>query len=95
VELGQSDDAEILQKARAEGSVLLTHDLDFGDLLAASGESLPSVVTFRLRNMKPDKVIERLTWILSNCERALRHGSIVTVTESHARVHPLPIRRRE
>ncbi|HEY57982.1 MAG TPA: DUF5615 family PIN-like protein, partial [Anaerolineae bacterium] len=36
-----------------EGFVLLTHDLDFGELVAASGARLPSVVVFRLRNMRP------------------------------------------
>jgi len=42
-------DAEILQKARSENRIVLTFDLDFGDLLAASGENLPSVIIFRLR----------------------------------------------
>lgn len=37
-------DAEILVKARAEERIVLTHDLDFGELLAASGGTLPSVV---------------------------------------------------
>lgn len=39
-------DSEILEKARQEGCILLTHDLDFGDLLAANGADLPSVVIF-------------------------------------------------
>ena len=30
-------DSQILEKARNEECILLTHDLDFGDLLAASG----------------------------------------------------------
>ena len=37
-------DSEILAKARAESCALLTHDLDFGELLAASGGKLPSVI---------------------------------------------------
>src|SRR5437870_6775413 len=44
------EDAHILDKARSEGRIVLTFDLDFGDLLAASGEKLPSVLVFRLRN---------------------------------------------
>jgi predicted nuclease of predicted toxin-antitoxin system len=39
---------DILAKARAEGRIVLTHDLDFGDLMAAIGAQLPSVVIFRL-----------------------------------------------
>jgi len=45
--LERMTDPEILQKARAEVRILLTHDLDFADLVAASGSSLPSVVIFR------------------------------------------------
>ena len=36
-DLGDMPDPEILAKARAKGRILLTHDLDFGELLAASG----------------------------------------------------------
>ena len=84
-------DAEILEKARVEGSVLLTHDLDFGDLLAASGASLPSVVIFRLRNMRPEQVNRHLLKILSQHLDALEHGAIITVTEGQARIRYLPL----
>src|ERR1051325_9222577 len=40
--LMRMEDAGILDKARSEGRVVLTFDLDFGDLLAASGANLPS-----------------------------------------------------
>jgi predicted nuclease of predicted toxin-antitoxin system len=43
-------DSGILENARKEACILLTHDLDFGDLLAASGADLPSVMIFCLRN---------------------------------------------
>ena len=33
--LDRLPDAAILEKARSEGAVLLTHDLDFGELVAA------------------------------------------------------------
>jgi predicted nuclease of predicted toxin-antitoxin system len=45
-------DGDILEKARQEKCVLLTHDLDFGELLAASGGNLPSVIIFRLKDMR-------------------------------------------
>jgi predicted nuclease of predicted toxin-antitoxin system len=37
-------DAAILRKARREGYVVLTHDLDFGELIALSGAELPGIV---------------------------------------------------
>jgi predicted nuclease of predicted toxin-antitoxin system len=53
-------DQLILEKARSEGRVIHTHDLDFGDLLAAGGYSSPSVITFRLSNMRSDNVLQHL-----------------------------------
>jgi len=44
--LQQAADEVILHKARVEGSILLTMDLDFGYLMAVSREQLPSVVLF-------------------------------------------------
>jgi len=43
-------DNAILEKALNEGRIVITFDLDFGDLLATSGERLPSVIIFRLHN---------------------------------------------
>ena len=40
----RASDAEILTTAKAESECVLTHDLDYGQLLAFSGESAPSVV---------------------------------------------------
>ncbi len=49
-------DAGIVEKALQEGLIVLVHDLGFGELVAASGARLPSVITFCLRNMHPDRV---------------------------------------
>jgi predicted nuclease of predicted toxin-antitoxin system len=37
-------DEKIIRKARAEERVVLTHDLDFGRIMALSGRHLPSVI---------------------------------------------------
>ncbi len=84
-------DAAILEKARAEGRVLLTHDLDFGELIAASGARLPSIVVFRLRNMRPDRVNRYLGSIIVQHEEALNRGAVITVAEGQVRVRLLPI----
>ena len=84
-------DPQILEKARNEERILLTHDLDFGDLLAASGAGLPSVVIFRLRNMRPEHVNRYLIKIISQHPKALEDGSIITVTEARIRMRDLPL----
>ena len=53
-------DSSIMQKAFQEQRIVLTFDLDFTDLLAASGDALPSVVLFRIKNTSPAFVSIRL-----------------------------------
>jgi predicted nuclease of predicted toxin-antitoxin system len=88
-------DVKILEKARREGCILLTHDLDFGDLLAASGADLPSVIIFRLRNMRPERVDLHLLNIMSQYAKPLEDGAIITVTEGRVRVRNLPLETSE
>jgi predicted nuclease of predicted toxin-antitoxin system len=90
-ELQRLPDPEILEKARYEERVLLTHDLDFSDLLAASGASLPSVVIFRLRDMQPANVNRHLEAVLREHAQELRSGAIVSVTEGCSRLRLLPV----
>jgi predicted nuclease of predicted toxin-antitoxin system len=85
-------DAEILDRVRRERRVVLTFDLDFADLLAASGEVLPSVILFRLRNQTPASVTPRLLEVVGRCAPDLEAGAIITVEESRYRVRRLPIK---
>ncbi|HEY66393.1 MAG TPA: DUF5615 family PIN-like protein [Caldilineae bacterium] len=85
------EDPAILAKAREEGFILLTHDLDFGELIAASGARLPSVIVFRLRDMRPENVNRYLQRILEEHAEVLMNGAIISVTEGRIRVRPLPL----
>jgi predicted nuclease of predicted toxin-antitoxin system len=71
-------DPGIVEKARQEGRIVLVHDLGFGELVAASGARLPSVITLRLRNMHPDRVNGALHSVISQHEEALEHGAMIT-----------------
>jgi hypothetical protein len=42
-------DTEIIKAAKSADEVIVTHDLDYGHLLAFSGEAAPSVIMFRRR----------------------------------------------
>jgi predicted nuclease of predicted toxin-antitoxin system len=44
---------EIFQKGAREQRMVLTFDLDFGEIVAASGGQIVSVILFRLRNTRP------------------------------------------
>ncbi|GAB4208413.1 MAG: DUF5615 family PIN-like protein [Coleofasciculaceae cyanobacterium] len=84
-------DPDILEKARQEERIILTFDLDFSDLLAASADRLPSVIIFRLQNTTPSFVSSRLLTVLVECTEELATGAIVTVQDSRYRVRRLPI----
>ncbi len=83
--------AGIVEKARQEGRIVLVHGLSFGELVAASGARLPSVITFRLRNIHPDHVNDALQSILSQHGEALEQGTMISVTEGQVRVRRLPL----
>lgn len=89
--LDRMQDSAILEKARVENRVLLTHDLDFGELIAASGARLPGVVVFRLRSMHPEGVNSHLATVIDQHAEVLERGAIVSVTEGRSRVRLLPI----
>jgi predicted nuclease of predicted toxin-antitoxin system len=77
--------------AERESRIVLTHDLDFGHLLAISQSPLPSVIIFRLADMRPNNVIAHLRLIIARHETALASGAILSVTERRIRVRRLPI----
>jgi predicted nuclease of predicted toxin-antitoxin system len=74
---------------------LLTHDLDFGGLLAQKGAEKPSVITFRLRDMRPENVNRHLRAIIDHHGDALEAGAIMVATEGWIRLRALPIETRE
>ena len=53
-------DREIFDKAHSERRVILTFDLDFGEITAFSGGRIVSVILFRLHNTRTPHVTERL-----------------------------------
>jgi len=93
-EAAQARDSDILQWAREEGRILLTHDLDFTELVAASHGDLPSVIVFRLRDMRPDSVNQHLERILTRHCHALEEGSIFSVQEGRIRWRSIPFEDR-
>ena len=57
-------DREIFGKAMTENRVILTFDLDFGEIAALSEGEKCSVIVFRLRNTRTPHVIARLDSVL-------------------------------
>ena len=91
--MARSADPAIVNEAMQQNEIIITLDLDYGDLLAFSGDVSPSVIISRLRNTHPDQLFARLMAILPEVEKNLNEGAIVVVDDVSVRVRTLPIGR--
>lgn len=89
----QTKDVEIMGFARDRGYVVFTHDLDFGNLLAATNARGPSVVQVRTQDPTPAAVGELVVSTLREVEDQLARGALVTVELSRMRLRVLPLFR--
>lgn len=84
-------DEDIFKKAEDENRVILTMDLDFSQIIAASKTALPSIVVFRLSNERSENVNKRLQELLKKCSDDIREGAIISVSDNNIRIRRLPI----
>lgn len=89
--LQRMPDNEIFKKAHNENRIVLTFDLDFGEILALSDGKNVSVILFRLHNTGPNHVISRMKRVLEDASEALTEGAIVVVEEGRHRIRRLPL----
>ena len=85
-------DREIVSFARREGHVILTHDLDFGEIFFSSEEGQVGVVVLRLRRQTVETVnhiVER--FLESGALDSLQlQNSLVVLSETAYRVYQGP-----
>ena len=77
--------------ARAHGAVVLTHDLDFGTLLALTHAAGPSVLQVRATDVSPGHLGALVVATLTQLADLLTAGALVTVDEHRSRARVLPI----
>lgn len=82
---------EIFDKAIRENRIVITFDLDFGEIACLTESRKASVILFRLKNTRTDYVIERLSSAIEAFADALEKGAIVTVEDTRYRVRYFPI----
>ena len=94
--LGAPDasDAAIMAFARDHEYVVLTHDLDFAAILAATKAARPSVVQIRAENISPDAAAGPLIGALRQMAASLADGALLTIDPIHARLRILPLRQK-
>jgi len=77
--------------AKANGYVVLTHDLDFGAILAATHGDKPSVVQIRAEDVTPDAIGGPVIDALRQMGAELDAGALLTVDPSRTRLRVLPL----
>ena len=84
--LQRMPNGDIFAKAASEKRIILTFDLDFGEIVALSSGKPVGVVLFRLHNTRTPHVMHRLNAVLKDSGKALEQGAIVVVEESRHRI---------
>ncbi|MDP2054676.1 MAG: DUF5615 family PIN-like protein [Acidobacteriota bacterium] len=85
-----TDDA-IVARAEADGSVLITFDLDFGDILALDVRDRPSVIILRLTNQRPERVNLQIASVIAERQLELEAGALIVIEDARYRLRTLPI----
>lgn len=96
IDMGAAKDRDILSRAAFEDRIVVSEDLDFGTLLAASGNTKPSCFLFRSPFDLDSK--GQAAVILANLPtlaHALLEGAIVVFNGKRVRVRNLPIMGKE
>jgi predicted nuclease of predicted toxin-antitoxin system len=87
-----ASDRQLTDYAQAGGWVILTHDLDFGAILAASGRAGPSVMQIRADDLSLDAIGAAVVAAMRQLTESLTAGALVTVEPARTRVSILPLR---
>jgi predicted nuclease of predicted toxin-antitoxin system len=84
-------DPEIMAYAKEHGFVVLTNDLDFGSILAATGGNAPSVVQLRTDDCRVRSIADLVMRSIKQAEDQLAKGALVTIETTKLRITSLPI----
>lgn len=92
-EVGAPDasDRALMQWAAAEGYVVVTNDLDFSSILAATQRRKPSVIQIRADLLTPGAIGEAVLQAVEQTRRELADGALVSIDPARARVRILPL----
>lgn len=88
-------DKEIMDYAKTNDYVVLTHDLDFSAILAVTHGEKPSVVQIRAENVSPDVVGRPVIAALRQMADELEEGALITVDPKRTRLRLLPFPAKE
>jgi predicted nuclease of predicted toxin-antitoxin system len=88
-------DSEVLARAIDEARIIISSDMDFGDLIAARELARPSVILFRRVERRTNSRLALLLKNLAAISVDLERGSIVILESSRMRIRSLPIGKKD
>lgn len=91
IRMSEAEDAQIIEKAREQGRVVVTLDADFHTLLALNEATLPSVIRIRINRLRAPAATELLLTAISECREELEQGAAVTIEPKRIRIRRLPL----
>lgn len=86
-----ASDREIMTWAKNNDYVIVTHDLDFGTILAIYRETAPSVIQIRTQDLLAVDFSVLLINVLRRFTKELKRGALITVEPNRSKVRILPI----
>ena len=84
-------DKEILTWAKSNEHIVITHDLDFGAILAATGGKSPSVIQLRVQDINPQNIQNLVIQVMHQFRQYLQEGALISIDEKRPRVRILPL----
>lgn len=88
----RAPDPEIMAYAREGNWVILTQDLDFGTILAATNGEKPSVIQIRSEDVSPEVAAKAVIAAIRQMSAELEQGALLTVDPRRTRLRYLPLR---
>jgi predicted nuclease of predicted toxin-antitoxin system len=85
-------DTEIMAHASEHDHVVVTHDLDFSAILAATNATKPSVIQIRADNLSTAVIGAALKATIQQMTSELTTGALVTIDPVPSRLTLLPLR---
>jgi len=88
----EAPDAAVMAFARNNDYVVLTYDLDFSAILAATEARKPSVVQVRSGNLSPEYLVPAIIPLLRRMTAELENGAVLTIDLPKSRLRLLPLK---
>jgi len=85
-------EVEIMSYALDNNYWVITHDLDYGAILAASQLEGPSVIQLRASDVSPEAIGHHLIRAVNSHQKDLEAGALLTIDPGRMRLSLLPLR---